>query len=75
MTSLSCCLFTGFRKTETARLKWTDIDLVQRVTTLLAVNTKTKKMVPSAGPWFSGSTNVATTFYIVDNRGGPLRKH
>jgi hypothetical protein len=24
--------------------------------------------------WFSGSTNVATTFYIVDNRGGPLRK-
>lgn len=38
-------LFTGFRKTEAARLKWTDLDLVQRVITLAAPNTKTKKMV------------------------------
>ena len=38
-------MFTGFRKTEAARLKWTDIDLVQRIITLTAPNTKTKKMV------------------------------
>jgi integrase len=38
-------MFTGFRKTEAARLKWTDIDLVQRIITLPAPNTKTKKMV------------------------------
>jgi integrase len=38
-------MFTGFRKTEAARLKWTDIDLVQRIITLSAPNTKTKKMV------------------------------
>lgn len=38
-------MFTGFRKTEGARLKWTDVDLVQRIITLIAPNTKTKKMV------------------------------
>src|SRR5262249_46719600 len=36
-------LFTGFRKTETARLKWKDIDLVQRVITLPASDTKTNR--------------------------------
>ena len=41
---LLALLFTGFRKTETARLRWTDIDLVQRVITLPAPNTKTKHM-------------------------------
>jgi integrase len=39
---LQMLLFTGFRKTETARLEWTDIDLVERVITLPAPNTKTK---------------------------------
>jgi integrase len=38
-------MFTGFRKTEAAQLKWTDIDLVQRIVTLPAPNTKTKKMI------------------------------
>jgi integrase len=37
-------LFTGFRKTETAWLRWVDIDLVQRVITLPAPSTKTKHM-------------------------------
>ncbi|MGJ4997829.1 tyrosine-type recombinase/integrase [Bradyrhizobium sp. HKCCYLS3077] len=37
--------FTGFRKTEAARIKWADVDLVQRVITLPAPNTKTKKTV------------------------------
>lgn len=37
-------LFTGFRKTETARLRWADVDLVQRVITLPAPSTKTKHM-------------------------------
>ena len=38
-------MFTGFRKTEAARLKWSDIDLIQRIITLAAPNTKTKKML------------------------------
>ncbi|WP_407189136.1 tyrosine-type recombinase/integrase [Bradyrhizobium centrosematis] len=38
-------LFTGFRKTETARLKWTAIDLRQRAITLIAPDTKSKKRV------------------------------
>jgi integrase len=36
-------LFTGFRVTETKRLKWADVDLVQRVVTLPAPETKTKR--------------------------------
>lgn len=38
-------MFTGFRKAEAARLRWTDIDLVQRVITISAANTKTKRMI------------------------------
>lgn len=36
-------MFTGFRSTETKQLKWADIDLVQRVITLPAPDTKTKR--------------------------------
>jgi len=36
--------FTGFRKTETARLRWVDVDFVQRVITLPAPDTKAKRM-------------------------------
>ena len=36
-------LFTGFRTTENKRLKWTDVDLVQRVITLPAHETKSKR--------------------------------
>lgn len=38
-------LHTGFRKTEAARMRWADVDLVERVMTMLAPNTKTKKTV------------------------------
>jgi integrase len=37
--------FTGFRKTESSRLKWCEIDFLQRIMTLPAPNTKTKKIV------------------------------
>lgn len=37
-------LFTGFRKTETAKLRWADVDFVQRVITLPAPDTKAKRM-------------------------------
>jgi integrase len=38
-------MFTGFRVTETKRLKWSNVDLAARTITLFAPDTKTKKTV------------------------------
>jgi integrase len=40
---LTLLLFTGMRRTETARLKWSDIDLVNRVINMPAAYTKPKR--------------------------------